>query len=355
MLGRSRVARPLRIDIAGGFYHVMARGIERRAVFHTDECRLHWKKLVGSLPERFGMRMHAWVLMGNHYHLQIETPEANLSVAMQWLNVSYAGWFNRRFRRNGPLFQGRFKAELTDTEMWAAEVNRYIHLNPVRTSALALDKRRQAESASGLRMEPPSREMIRERLRRLREYRWSSCRAYLGLEKAPEWLTVAEMLSSFGGRSRAEQTANYRRALEECLREGLPENPWDRAVGGAILGGEKFVERIRKALGKPDREVPGSRVAMTKRSFEGWCVLMERLCGDRWEQIAQRHGDVSRDLVLLAARTHSRLKLSEIAEKVQLDYGTVANALYRIRRKIEGDKKTAKQWQQLIKCSNQKT
>jgi REP element-mobilizing transposase RayT len=118
----------------------MARGLDWRAVFRADEDREHWKGLLSKLPERFAVRIHGWVLMGNHFHLQVETPEANLSRALQWLNVSYAVWFNRRPWRIAPLFSGRFRAELTDTERWVAEVNRYIHLNPVRTTAHGLGK-----------------------------------------------------------------------------------------------------------------------------------------------------------------------------------------------------------------------
>lgn len=333
----------------------MARGIERREIFGGNESRSHWVELLAELPERFGVRIHAWVLMDNHFHLQIETPEANLSAALQWLNVSHAAWFNRKFRRAGPLFQGRFKAELTDTEMWAAEVNRYIHLNPVRIAAMGMGKRTQAESAAGLRIEPPSREIVKERLRLLREYRWSSLRAYLGLENAPSWLTVAAMRSRFGGRSRVEQVANYRKALEEVLREGRPEEPWERAVGGAVLGSAKFIEQMRQALGKPNREVPGSRQILERRKFWEWCALMEEIRGEKWEQIAQRHGDPARDLVLLAARKHGGMKLRELGAELGLDYGTVANALYRTRKRIAQDGKAAQLWKKLIKCSNQKT
>jgi len=88
------MARPLRVELAGGFYHVMNRGLERRAIFEDNADRLRWVTLLSELPKRFGVRVHAWVLMGNHYHLQIETPEANLSRAIQWLNVAYAVWFD---------------------------------------------------------------------------------------------------------------------------------------------------------------------------------------------------------------------------------------------------------------------
>src|SRR4029077_3569093 len=83
------MARPLRLDIEGGWYHVINRGLEKRQIFPDERTNLHFLDLLSVLPTRFGLRIHAYVLMGNHYHLQIETPKANLSQAIQWLNVSY--------------------------------------------------------------------------------------------------------------------------------------------------------------------------------------------------------------------------------------------------------------------------
>ncbi|HVM60546.1 MAG TPA: transposase, partial [Verrucomicrobiae bacterium] len=102
------MARPLRVDVPGGWYHVTARGNERRAIFRDDEDRRRFLERVAQVTERCGVIVHAYVLMDNHYHLLVETPQANLSAAMQWLGVSYTVGFNRRHRRVGHLFQGRF-------------------------------------------------------------------------------------------------------------------------------------------------------------------------------------------------------------------------------------------------------
>jgi REP element-mobilizing transposase RayT len=104
------MARPTRLDVEGGWYHVVNRGIEKRVIFRGVSGYEHFVELLAKLPQRFGLRVHGYVLMPNHYHLQIETPQANLSRAVQWLNVSYSVWFNRKYQRVGPLFQGRFKA-----------------------------------------------------------------------------------------------------------------------------------------------------------------------------------------------------------------------------------------------------
>ena len=104
------MARPLRIEVPGGRYHVTARGNERQRIFRDDADHFHFLELLSQCGERFGAKVHAYVLMDNHYHLLVETPEANLSRAMHWLNAGYCVWFNARHRRHGPLLQGRFGA-----------------------------------------------------------------------------------------------------------------------------------------------------------------------------------------------------------------------------------------------------
>jgi putative transposase len=130
------MARPTRLDIGGGWYHVVNRGIEKRVIFRGVSGYEHFIELLAKLPPRFGLKVHGYVLMPNHYHLQVETPKANLSGAMQWLNVSYSIWYNRKYQRVGPLFQGRFKAVLHDWSTYGLVINKYIHLNPVRVRRL---------------------------------------------------------------------------------------------------------------------------------------------------------------------------------------------------------------------------
>src|SRR5208283_2431525 len=112
------VARPLRIERPGGWYHVTARGNERRAIFRDDRDRQHFCDLMAEAVETFGWRLHAYVLMDNHFHLLVERPEPNLGRGMQWLNVSHSVWFNRRHGRSGHLFQGRYKAIIVEAQEW---------------------------------------------------------------------------------------------------------------------------------------------------------------------------------------------------------------------------------------------
>src|SRR5437667_6778181 len=144
------MARPLRIERPGGRYHVTARGNEQRAIYRDEKDRFHFLELLAESRERFGAKIHSYVLMDNHFHLLLETPEANLSRTMQWLGVSYSVWFNLRHKRAGHLFQGRFKAVVVEDDAGWQEVARYVHLNPVRIAAVGLDKRRRAAARLGL-------------------------------------------------------------------------------------------------------------------------------------------------------------------------------------------------------------
>ncbi|MEW6682133.1 MAG: transposase [Nitrospirota bacterium] len=154
------MARPLRVQYPGALYHVTARGNERKAIFRTDADREQFLAVLAQAVARYRLRLHAYVLMDNHYHLLLETEEANLSLALRHLNGVYTGYFNRAYDRVGHLFQGRFKAIVVDKTSYLLELSRYIHLNPVR---------------------------IRQPLA-LARYPWSSYWAYIGRRAAPAWL-----------------------------------------------------------------------------------------------------------------------------------------------------------------------
>ncbi len=119
------MARPLRVELAGGLYHVMSRGNERRPIVRDDADRQRRLDWLQRTVEIYGWRLHAFVLLTNHEHLFLETPEPNLSAGMHLLNGSYTGYFNVRHRRAGHLFQGRFKAHLIEEEGYFTEISRY--------------------------------------------------------------------------------------------------------------------------------------------------------------------------------------------------------------------------------------
>src|SRR5215207_9822233 len=157
------MARPLRIVRSGAWYHITSRGNERKRIYRDERDRRHFCELLGELTELFRVRLHAFVLMDNHYHLLMELTEANLSRAIQWLNVSYSVWFNRRHDRSGHLFQGRFKSVLVSREEWGLALSRYIHLNPVRVGKVGLNKAQQQRIRAGASGKPDPR-LVQQRI-----------------------------------------------------------------------------------------------------------------------------------------------------------------------------------------------
>ena len=131
------MARPLRIQYPGAWYHVMNRGASHQGIFLDDEDRKDFLKLLGETSKMWRIQVHAFCLLDNHYHLLIHTPLGNLSRSMRYVNGIYTQRFNRRHGNDGPIFRGRFKAILIDADSYLLEVVRYIHLNPVKANLVA--------------------------------------------------------------------------------------------------------------------------------------------------------------------------------------------------------------------------
>ncbi len=127
----------------------MHRGIERRSIFETPRDHERFLELLGEVVERYRFVIHAYCLLGNHYHAIIETPAANLSQGMQWLGLAYSSWVNARRQREGTLFQGRFRSVPIENSAWAYELSLYIHLSPIRALAFGRYKKRSRAEAKG--------------------------------------------------------------------------------------------------------------------------------------------------------------------------------------------------------------
>jgi putative transposase len=211
------MARPLRIEFAGALYHVTSRGNERRSIFRRDHDRRTFLTFLGQVAKRFHWSVTAYVLMNNHFHLVIQTAEPNLSRGMQWLNGTYAAWFNHRHQRVGHLFQGRFHAFLVEKEAYFAELLRYVVLNPVRAGIVA----------------------------RPEEYAWSSYRATAGLAAAPEWLDVPAALAGLGADPAAAQT-EYRRFVLAAIES--EDRLWDKVTNAIYLGTEPWTKQMRTVV-----------------------------------------------------------------------------------------------------------
>jgi len=223
------MARPLRIEFPGAFYHVMHRGNGGLNIFKSKRDREKFLGYLGKAVKRYGLKIHTYCLMTNHYHLLVETPQANLSQAMKWINVSYAIYFNRKRQLTGHLFQGRFKSILIDADDYLTQLSRYIHLNPIRAGIVD----------------------------HLKNYQWSSYPAFSGYGKATKWLKTHWLLSQFGNKKRIAEK-RYRNFVETGLIEDL-EKPSKDIIAGCILGDVDFVNWVKKNfLGKEltHKEIP---------------------------------------------------------------------------------------------------
>jgi REP element-mobilizing transposase RayT len=220
------MARPLRIELAGGLYHVASREDRREAIYRDDDDRGRWLALVGMVCERFNWRCHAYCQMTNHYHVVVETPEANLSEGMRQLNGVFTQITNRRHGLVGHLFQGRFKGILVELDAYLLELARYVELNPVR---------------AGMVLEPG-------------DWTWSSYRAMVGQEAAPVWLETDWLLGQFGGERSAAQAC-----YAQFVRDGIGRAiVWEGLRHQVFLGSEAFAARHRGATKPVEelREVP---------------------------------------------------------------------------------------------------
>jgi putative transposase len=208
------MARPLRIQFAGGIYHVTARGNGRQTLFVDDVDHEHFLAVLADVAAHYHLLCHAYCLMANHYHLLIETPDANLSRAMRQLNGLFAQYFNRRHERPGHVLQGRFHAQVVDRESYLREACRYIVLNPLR---------------AGLVAHP-------------RDWPWSSYRATAGETSAPAFLTVDWILSLAHAPSRAEAQDRYARFVAAGMTGDIDSSG---PPGALILGRARELPVVR--------------------------------------------------------------------------------------------------------------
>ena len=128
------MGRPLRIEYPGALYHITSRGNERKKIFLEDADKIKFLEILEDYHNRFNILIHSYILMDNHYHLVVETPKGNLTKIMHGVNGRYTGSFNRKYRRSGHLFQGRYKGILVDKDAYLVQLSRYVHLNPVRAN-----------------------------------------------------------------------------------------------------------------------------------------------------------------------------------------------------------------------------
>lgn len=267
------MSRPLRLEFPGAIWHVTSRGNERRDIVRDDDDRRCFVKLLAHVVRGRHWLLHAWVLMANHYHLLVETPEVGLSRGMKWLNQKYAERFNERYRRVGHLFQGRFKGILVEREGHLLELLRYIVLNPVRCGAVQF---------AG-------------------DYVWSNYRATAGLEAPPPWLEIGWTLQQFGAPNRVAAHDAYRRFVADG--RGASYKPWEAVVGQMYLGGAEFCERMQSLVDEREasREHPRAQRTFVRPEID---VIASMVSG---------HFGIPLNLLRQKSRGHARKALVQLA------------------------------------------
>jgi len=302
------MSRPLRIEFHGAYYHLMNRGLARQEIFTDRYDREAFLKLVEESHQMWRLRVIAYCLMDNHYHLLVQTPEPNLSRIMRHLDGVYTQQYNRRHRRDGPLFRGRYRAIIVDADEYLLAVARYIHRNPV---------------AAGLTKLPEHHE-------------WSSCRHYLE-EKRPAWLDVDQLLSRFPEKETKAAFLTFMRSEVEAPVKSF----YERAQWLPVLGSSRFIERLKRWIGKKQistQEVPQAK-AYVQPSLKACLQAVMRVYGKSEAEIKRsRRGErnEARAIAIYVCRRLAGMREGEIAAAFGVSgYSAVSSAVGRMQGEIE--------------------
>jgi len=301
------MARPLRINYSGAFYHVTSRGNEQKNVFKSKRDREKFFEYLESATQRYDAVIHAFCLMDNHYHLLIETPSGNLPQIMRHINGAYTTYFNVKRARSGHLLQGRYKAILVEIDEYAKELSRYIHLNPVRAKMVKTPE----------------------------EYAWSSYRFYIGAEKPPEWLCRDFILGYFGNKVSIAQKG-YCNFVSLLVNEKY-DSPLDEVVSSTLLGSPGFITFIKdKFLSgkKPDKDLPALKELVEKASIQD--------IFDKVESVFGKEPSLGRNVKMFLSQRYTGEKLKDISAHFGIGESGVSQASRRVNDKIRSDKKLRK-------------
>jgi len=302
------MARPLRIEYEGAFYHVTARGNERRNIYYSKSDYERFKQYLIEAKKKYNCIIHCYVLMGNHYHLLIETPDANLNKIMHYVNGSYTTYINIRRNRSGHLFQGRYKAILVDKDSYIMELSRYIHLNPVRAKIT----------------EKPE------------DYPYSSYNSYIlgGKENIISEDFILSMLSKEKGEARKK----YKAFTENAI--GL-EIEAPKAYGGMILGGHEFIRETLKRLKKnylQNEEISSRKALKSSKGIGDILDSVSEYFRVSKEDALKDRRDAIRKVAIYLMKEYSGAKNKQIGELMgNISYSAVAKTYQRFKKKIEKD------------------
>jgi len=310
------MARALRIQYPGAYYHLTCRGNDRKRIFGDDKDKEKFLKLLENSLDVYQVNLYSYVLMTNHFHLLVQTPLGNLSEFMRHFNVCYTGYYNYRHNRSGHLYQGRYKSFLIDVDNYLLEVSRYLHLNVVRVHSL--------RTAS-----------LDEKANLLENYKWSSLPGYISKKKIEKFINYDLIISMTGSR------ANYYKFIIEGLDKDL-KDPFKEIKNGGILGVDKFLEKIRKEHLEygSSREQPTYRELISdyldpEKAIE---IVSNTLKIDKKSFSKRYKKGIARGILSEILYRYSGLKEPEIGKLLgDIDYSAVNRLRSRLKKKMEKD------------------
>ncbi|MDP8262375.1 MAG: transposase [Candidatus Ancaeobacter aquaticus] len=303
------MSRPLRIEYPGALYHVTARGNERKNIFGSERDNEKFLSYIESAHDKFGLIVHAYCLMPNHYHLLIETPHSNLCKCMHFINSSYTKYFNIKTKRAGHLFQGRYKSILVDKDNYLMALTRYLHLNPVKAKT---HKKPQ-------------------------EYKWSSYRYYVLNDPAPLYMHTEFTLGFFN------KNKNEYRKYVEVDSNNIVDGPYNKINVGCILGDDDFVREVKEkyiAVDRKTRDLPDLR-NITKRNLSPNTI----------RQKIKSHGIINEQeinkIMVYLLRKMTDMSLAEVARSVYDDKIGVSG-VSQITRRMEASRLKNQKFNKII-------
>ncbi|MBT3879536.1 MAG: transposase [Candidatus Scalindua sp.] len=310
------MTRPWRIEFEGAYYHILSRGNERRDIFSDKDDRISFLDTLGKMSDRFEVEVYAYVLMDNHYHLLLKTNKPNISKSMQWFGTTYTRQYNIKHKRNGHLFQGRFKSFLIENDEYLMHLSCYIHRNPLRAGIVS----------------------------RLVDYPWSSYPIYAYGKKSPEWVYTKPIHSLLDTN---DKHLAYRKMVQSYSREET--RIWEDFRHGLFLGSQKFVDRIKaKYLTEnPDVEIPQKRRVLRDTNPE--TILMKaakvlKCDTDIFLQSSRisESDKLNRDLLIYLLWSTGWYSNHEIGNLFGLGYSSISRRVTVMKSKISKDDKLNK-------------
>jgi REP element-mobilizing transposase RayT len=316
------MSRALRIQYPGAYYHVTCRGNERREIFRDEEDQKAFFRLLARSIEVFDVRLFAYALLPNHFHLLICTPKGNLSQFMRHFNISYTGSFNRKYQRSGHLYQGRYKAFLIDADSYLLEVSRYIHLNPLRMR---------------------SKEPLEKRWQDLLINDSTSLPGYLDPQHRKSFVFYSTILEYFGSDS-GKAIHGYKEFVAEAKAKDLP-SPLEKGKGTGVVGKEDFLEEIKQLFGQDRRNKEYNREQPALRELGKVCDPDDLI--DAYAKLLHQGRE---ELTTKGKQSTERAILMELLYRLcgmtqpsigkllgDIDYSAVSQARKRLHKRIEND------------------